>query len=143
RTAEKLNGCFEPLVQQFDLNPQQIRQAALEVEWALSPGAGTDPREAEHALWAACRKQARPQLDNLAQRIEPAATWQELVLPPPQVETLREIALQVRNRGQVYEKWRFAARSSRGLGISALFSGASGTGKTMASEVLANELALD
>jgi SpoVK/Ycf46/Vps4 family AAA+-type ATPase len=87
--------------------------------------------------------QARQHLDDLAQRIESAATWDDLVLPPPQLQTLREIATHVRRRAKVYESWGFAAKCARGLGISALFAGASGTGKTMAAEVLANELRLD
>jgi SpoVK/Ycf46/Vps4 family AAA+-type ATPase len=66
-----------------------------------------------------------------------------LVLPVPQCQMLQEIALQMRNRAKVYESWGFAGKSARGLGISALFAGASGTGKTMAAEVLANELAVD
>jgi SpoVK/Ycf46/Vps4 family AAA+-type ATPase len=70
-------------------------------------------------------------------------TWDDLVLPAPQRQVLRDIAAHVRQRARVYETWGFAARSSRGLGISALFAGASGTGKTMAAEVLANELHLD
>jgi SpoVK/Ycf46/Vps4 family AAA+-type ATPase len=87
--------------------------------------------------------QARPRLDDLAQRIESVATWDDLVLPELQRQTLREIAVHVRQRARVYEAWGFAAKCARGLGISALFVGASGTGKTMAAEVLANELRLD
>ncbi len=78
----------------------------------------------------------------LTQRIEPLATWEDLVLPPAQILLLREIAGQVRQLATVYETWGFASRSQRGLGISALFVGESGTGKTMAAEVLANELKL-
>ena len=73
-------------------------------------------------------------------RIEPRATWEDLVLPASKIETLHQIAVQVRHRYKVYEEWGFAAKSARGLGISALFWGPSGTGKTMAAEVLANEL---
>jgi hypothetical protein len=82
-------------------------------------------------------------MDALAQHIEPLATWDDLVLPEPQRATLREIAAHVRRMSVVYGDWGFAGRSTRGLGISALFAGASGTGKTMAAEVLANGLALD
>ena len=60
-----------------------------------------------------------------------------------QKQTLRQLAAQVRHRLKVYETWGFAARGRRGLGVSALFTGASGTGKTMAAEVLARELGLD
>ena len=69
--------------------------------------------------------------------------WNDLVLPQLQVKTLREIAIHVRQRPKVYETWGFAAKSARDLGPSALFAGLSGTGKTMAAEVLANELCLD
>src|SRR5205085_2892942 len=78
-----------------------------------------------------------------AQRIEPAATWDHLVLPAAQVAMLRQLAAQLRHRGTVYETWGFAERTTRGLGITALFAGASGTGKTMAAEVLAADLRLD
>jgi SpoVK/Ycf46/Vps4 family AAA+-type ATPase len=94
-------------------------------------------------VWDLCRRQARPRLDDLAQRIEPAATWADLVLPPMQRELLQELAVHVRQRRQVYEQWGWAAKGKRGLGISALFAGASGTGKTMAAEVLAATLRLD
>jgi SpoVK/Ycf46/Vps4 family AAA+-type ATPase len=79
----------------------------------------------------------------LAQRLEPVATWDDLVLPELQRQILRDIAAHVKQRAKVYETWGFAQKSSRGLGISALFAGASGTGKTMAAEVLASELRLD
>ena len=82
-------------------------------------------------------------MDDLAQRIEPVAEWADLVLPEAQLQVLRDIAAHVRQRAQVYETWGFAAKGARGLGISALFAGASGTGKTMAAEVLANDLRLD
>jgi SpoVK/Ycf46/Vps4 family AAA+-type ATPase len=94
-------------------------------------------------LWDICRDQARRRLDGLAQRIEPTAAWDDLVLPEPQRQVLRDIESHVRQRFQVYERWGFATKGLRGLGISALFSGASGTGKTMAGEVLAGRLRLD
>jgi hypothetical protein len=136
--AQGLNGWVEALVAQFDLSPTSIRAASAEV---LGTRIGDGRQEA--ALWEACRDQARPRLDDLAQRIEPAAGWGDLVLPGSQRQMLRDIAVHVRQRTRVYESWGFAARSSRGLGISALFAGDSGTGKTMAAEVLADELQLD
>jgi SpoVK/Ycf46/Vps4 family AAA+-type ATPase len=82
-------------------------------------------------------------MNELAWRIEPAATWDDLVLPEAQLGMLRDIAAHVRQRTRVYETWGFAAKCTRGLGISTLFAGASGTGKTMAAEVLASGLRLD
>jgi ATPase family associated with various cellular activities (AAA) len=135
-TAERLDGEVDAVALQFALSPEAIRAAAADaVEFGSANGSD--------ALWDAAREQARPRLEDLAQRIEPCAGWDDLVLPEAQRRTLREIGLHVRNRVLVYETWGFAAKSARGLGVSALFSGPSGTGKTMAAEVLANELRLD
>jgi len=138
--APELNGQVKAVVEQFNLGLTGIHAASIEVLENLSQERGDVP---EAVLWEACRVQARPRLDNLAQRIEPAATWEDLVLPESQRRMLRDIAAHVRQRTKVYEAWGFAAKGSRGLGISALFAGDSGTGKTMAAEVLANELRLD
>jgi SpoVK/Ycf46/Vps4 family AAA+-type ATPase len=140
-----LNGEVEAFVSQFDLNTQKIYSARTVVlgQKLLSESQGDTTFDIAAALWNACRVQARPRLSDLAQRLEPAATWNDLVLPDLQLRSLREIAVHVRRRVTVYETWGFAARGERGLGISALFSGVSGTGKTMAAEVLANELQLD
>jgi hypothetical protein len=138
--AQELNGQIEALITQFDLGIQGIHAVSAEVLEGLSEGREEAPGA---ILWEACRAQSRPRLDDLAQRIEPAATWDELVLPESQRQILREVAAHVRQRARVYETWGFAAKGARGLGISALFAGASGTGKTMAAEVLASELRLD
>ena len=131
-----LNGALDAVVSQFRLGPDRIHAAAALL--------GTSPNgDAGAALWDACRTQARTGLEDLAQRIEPAAGWDDLVLPPAQLGLLREIAIQVRGRATVYERWGWEEKGSRGLGISALFAGPSGTGKTMAAEVLASELRLD
>jgi len=89
------------------------------------------------------RELTRPRLDLLAQHLEPKATWDDIVLPAEQMDLLRQIAGQVRQRHKVYEQWGFAKKMNRGFGISALFSGESGTGKTMAAEVIANDLRLN
>jgi hypothetical protein len=94
-------------------------------------------------LWDACRSVARPRLEDLAQRILPFAGWDDLVLPEPQKQILRQLSAQVRHRMKVYETWGFSTKGRRGLGVSALFTGPSGTGKTMAAEVLARDLCLD
>jgi vesicle-fusing ATPase len=89
------------------------------------------------------RDRARSGLDGLAERIETYAGWDDLVLPPGQIALLRDLATQVRHRTTVYERWGFGERANRGLGVTALFSGESGTGKTMAAEVIAGDLGLD
>ncbi|PDW02492.1 ATP-binding protein [Candidatus Viridilinea mediisalina] len=86
---------------------------------------------------------SRSRLDDLAQRIEPFAAWDDLVLSEGQQLVLQSMAAQVRQRAKVYEQWGFASKGRRGLGLSALFAGPSGTGKTTAAEVLAATLQLD
>ena len=125
---------LDAITAQFNLSAPAIQ--------AISSEFLTDD-SAKPALWNACRSHARTRLDDLAQPIQPVATWDDLILPDPQQQTLREIVAQVRQRSLVYETWGIAARSTMGLGISALFAGASGTGKTLAAEVLAQTLQLD
>jgi hypothetical protein len=132
------NGSVERLVAQFDLARHEIEAAQVEARARHANGA--TPGE---ALWEASRAQARPRLDDLAQRIEPAAMWDDLVVPETERRTLREVVMHVRHRLLVQEGWGFAQKSRRGLGVSTLFAGPSGTGKTMAAEVLAGELRLD
>jgi hypothetical protein len=133
--AASLNGAVDEVVAHFRLGAAAIRASSVQAR----AGGGVDRR----ALWHACRIHARTRLDGLAERIEPTATWSDLVLPEPQMRSLREIASQVRHRATVYDTWGFAGCGARGLGISALFAGSSGTGKTLAAEVLACDLALD
>jgi hypothetical protein len=146
-----VNGTLDALVAQFDLPSASIGAVAAKFAAGASDasaaavdtaGTGQDERAAD-LLWDAARLQSRPRLESLAQRIDPIASWPDIVLPAQQLRILREIAVHVRNRSTVYERWGFAARYARGLGITALFAGPSGTGKTMAAEVLANELRLD
>ena len=140
--AALLNGAVDRLTAQFNLNAAAIYSVCSEAE-TTDTNRLPDRLPAFETIWEACRKQARPRLGNLADAIQPIATWEALVLPETQLQILHEIAIHVRHRTKVYEHWGFAGRSSRGLGIGALFVGSSGTGKTMAAEVLANELHLD
>jgi hypothetical protein len=133
-----LNGQIGNLVAQFNLSVSAIRAAATE---ALE--SGTQGDDLVHALWDAGRTQARTRMEDLADRIEPVARWDDLVLPASEKALLSEIVSHVKHRAVVYESWGFGETSSRGLGVNALFAGPSGTGKTMAAEVLANALRLD
>jgi hypothetical protein len=127
------------LAGQFDLNLPQIAQIAQTVMQDAPAEADT----LAQSLWEACLIQSRPRLDTLAQRLDPKATWEDLVLPDRELHLLRQLSQQVQQRSQVYEAWGFGRRMNRGMGISALFAGDSGTGKTMAAEVIANELRLN
>jgi len=138
--APQLNGHVNRLVAQFNLSPSTIRAAYTEAVGRFSQ---TEGKYLDKILWDACRIQARPRLDALAQRITSKVDWGDLVLPSTQQKMLHEIAAHVRQRATVYQSWGFGKKNARGLGISALFAGSSGTGKTLAAEVLASELSLD
>ena len=129
--AANSEGTLDDLSEQFRLSAKTI--------FSTGVLAGADPEN----LWNICRSYSRPRLEDLAQRLVPAAGWDDLVLPNLQMQTLRQLASQVRHRMTVYETWGFSGKGRRGLGVSALFSGESGTGKTLAAEVLARELELD
>jgi hypothetical protein len=140
KTADAGPVGLEALTAQFSFGLPIIRAAAAD---ALARCVRSPECDLGSAAWDVCRLQSRTRLEDLAQRIEPSAGWDDLVLPALQADALHRIATQVRHRATVYDTWGFAGKSARGLGISALFAGSSGTGKTMASEVLANELRLD
>lgn len=139
-SPEDLTETIEEIAGQFRFSAEAIASIASAMKVAEIDG---DVKRVSDRLWNACRVHARPRLEAMAERIDPSATWDDLVLPEKQIQTLRQLVSQSRNRMTVYEAWGFAAKSRRGLGISALFAGPSGTGKTLAAEVLANELKLD
>ncbi len=127
------------LAAQFDLNLPSIQKLARRAQAEVQ---GTSASLGDK-VWQVCCASERPRLDALAQRLEPKATWDDLVLPKTEMDLLRQIAAQVRQRNTVYLDWGFARKMNRGFSISALFAGDSGTGKTMSAEVIANELQLN
>jgi ATPase family protein associated with various cellular activities (AAA)/winged helix domain-containing protein len=140
--GDAASGAPASLASQFNLNLatiQQIAKTALEETGEN----GDDQKPLIESLWQACLVSARPQMDLLAQRIIAKATWQDIVVPEHELNLLKQIAHQVGHRSTVYEDWGFRNKMNRGLGINALFAGDSGTGKTMAAEVIANDLQLN
>jgi hypothetical protein len=125
---------------QFNLGLAGIRAAAAD---ALRVAPDSDPGALGRALWESCRGQARTRGEKGVQRIEPRAGWDDLVLPERERQMLGAIVGQVRHRATVHGDWGFSEQSERGLGLAALFAGPSGTGKTLAAEVIAGELGLD
>jgi hypothetical protein len=132
-----LGSPAESLAGQFSLGLVDIAAVSAEARArAATP-------EAPALAWDICRARLRARMDGLARRVQAEAGWAQLVLPAMETVTLHAIAGQLRQRTTVYHDWGFAAPGGRGLGISALFHGPSGTGKTLAAEVLATELRLD
>lgn len=115
---------------------------ALDPDRLLEPAPPAEPVRLTDIVWSDSLRHARPALDQLAQPLDPKARWEDLELAPAEKSLLRQISQQVSARLAVYDAWGFRERMNRGLGISVLFAGDSGTGKTMAAEVLANDLAL-
>jgi hypothetical protein len=132
-SAAEFDGDLDRISAQFAVAPDRMD--------AIAAALGSEPTPA--ALWDSCRQVTRRRLDDLAQRSESHASWNDLVLPEPQLAILSELISCVRFRARVYDDWGFAAKDWRGLGVTVLFSGVSGTGKTLAAEVIANELRLD
>jgi ATPase family associated with various cellular activities (AAA) len=124
----------------FRLTPEQIRRAATA---ALIQARAAGRAVGADDLRAGARAQNAAGLERLARRMEPAVGFDDLVLPPEILEHLRDLTIRARHRELVLGDWRMAGASSRRRGLTALFAGASGTGKTMAAEVLAGEMGLD
>jgi SpoVK/Ycf46/Vps4 family AAA+-type ATPase len=139
------------LANQFRFTPGQIRDALNAAEnlacWrspvSSSDEAPGDERITMADLYSACRAQSNQKLSTLARNIDPKYAWNDIVLPSDQMNQLREICDQAKYRHIVYGEWGFDRKLSLGKGLNVLFSGPSGTGKTMAAEIISNELGLD
>jgi len=144
--ALRMNGKFERIVEQFDLPPAEIAFAGALANLTSGNGnadGGEGNTDSGEITWQICRQRSRRSLDQLARRTQTRAQWEDLILPDTQKQTLWQIITHVRERALVYRQWGFDEHSSRGLAVTALFSGVSGTGKTMAAEVIAGALDLD
>jgi hypothetical protein len=141
-----LNGGAEPgfdpaiVTLAFRLTPEQIRRAAEAARRAST--AARRPMTVDDVS-AGARAQNAAGLERLARRIEPAVGWSDLVLPPSVEAQLRELTARARHRDKVVDEWGMGQRGARARGITGLFAGDSGTGKTMSAEVLARDLDFD
>ena len=129
---------IDEVAREFQLGTDQIHIAAVEcVNAQQTPRVEPMPRD---LLFASARRQLALRLPRALVGIEPRARWSDLILTSDAADQLREICVHARWRSMVLDQWGFGRTSSRGRGVNVLFSGASGTGKTTACEVLANEL---
>ena len=92
---------------------------------------------------AAARAIAAPPLDGLARRVDPRYGWDDIVLPADGMAQLKEICARARHQATVLEKWGFGRKHARRAGLTALFAGQPGTGKTMAAEIISGALGLE
>ena len=131
------------LSDKFRLSGDQIYNAAAT---ARSIALWRDPEQGlvtTDDLYSACRKQSKHKLHTLARKINPKYKRDDIILPKDQMEQLREICCYVEHYYKVYSDWGFDRKLSLGKGLNALFAGPSGTGKTMAADIIANELGLE
>jgi SpoVK/Ycf46/Vps4 family AAA+-type ATPase len=134
---------LDDLAGKFRFDSIRIRQA---VTVAANLARWRDPDNGQitgEDLYNACRKLSRDNLITLAHQINPSYHWEDIVLPRDQVEQLHEICMYVQYYHTVYGDWGFGRKISLGKGLNALFAGVSGTGKTMAADVIANALKID
>ncbi|BCJ56032.1 ATPase [Actinoplanes sp. NBRC 14428] len=125
----------------YTLTASQLRRAAVSAaQQTLTAGAA---EVTAGRLRTGVRTQNAAGLERLARRVEPAVGWTDLVLPADASTQLHDLAARVRHREQVLGRWRLRPGGGRGRGVTALFAGDSGTGKTMSAEVVAADLGLD
>jgi ATPase family associated with various cellular activities (AAA) len=143
-------GLFNPLetqigavVSQFNLSAATIQNICDRLIDYLKAEGCPDPGTFNALLLDCCRTETRTNLEGLVERIEPTTTWDDLVLNPDATEVLYQLIATARNRNSVFSKWRMGGNTKRGMGITSMFFGPPGTGKTTAAELIARELGLD
>ena len=140
-------GLLEALASKFRFGPGKINAVVEALRRSRIGGSGGEGPGAEASLDAelhrACREESNRGLGSFAQKLEPKYRWEDLVVPGDILAQLREIRNSVRHRQRVYGEWGFEGKFSLGKGLNVLFSGPSGTGKTMSTEILAGDLGLD
>jgi len=131
------------LASKFKLSGGQIQDAiftACNIAMAKNPGESTLSMS---DLYQGCKAQSNKKLTSLAKKIEPHHTWEDIILPKDIKEQLKEVCGYIKYKGTVYSDWGFDKKLSIGKGLNALFTGPSGTGKTMAADVIVGEVGLD
>lgn len=130
------------LATHFRLTGGQIREVVSTAKVNRFEGKGDDPISIDD-LFDACRAYSRHKLVNLAIKVNPSRSWEDIVLPKDQMDILHEICHYVKYQPVVLDDWGFGEKLIQSKGLNVLFAGPSGTGKTMAAEILAGELGLD
>jgi hypothetical protein len=134
------DSAIQALASTFRLSGGQIRDAVI---MARAQSRWRDRALQPPDLYAAARAQSSGRLDSLAHKISATYSWDDIVLPLDQTGQLREICIQVKHRRTVLERWGFDRHLAMGKGVNVLFAGPSGTGKTMAAEIIAADLGLE
>ena len=138
--ADRLPDPLDPavLAGTFELTQRDLETALATAESL----AGDGPIKPDH-VYEGCSAQSAGNLGELSEQLDPNATWEDIVLPAETMRELRTVAAHVTHQGRIYAEWGFERRFTRGGGVVALFSGPSGTGKTMAAEIIATETGME
>ncbi len=137
-------GDAAELAARFRIGPGLIERALAAAADELGDlGEPIAPVVATHAIDHAVRQHLEERLGTVASRVHRLAGWADLVVPEDVLDSLLELIARVRRRRQVYETWGYDKRLTTARGVTALFQGGPGTGKTLAAGVIARELGLD
>lgn len=134
---------IEDLASRFKLSGGQIQDVVSTAQGFAASRGWNKAVITKEGLYRACRNRSSLKLNSLARKINPRRKWQDLVLAAPVKEQLEEICAFVRHKETVYSEWGFDKKLSLGKGLNILFAGPSGTGKTLAAEIIAGEVGLD
>jgi AAA+ superfamily predicted ATPase len=134
---------YAELANKFRMTEGQIHDAVRSARQFARWRDPSSPQISMSDLYEACRVHSGRKLSSLGRRIKPRHHWDDLILPEDRARHLREICNSVKYRSVVFDQWGFDGKLSLGKGLNMLFAGPSGTGKTMAAEIMAGELGLD
>lgn len=139
--AARLGAAVPRVAAQFRLAPAEIDAVCARIAPELDSTG--DPAAAGRLLWHEAGRVSQVAPTPGVAVVEPCYSWADIILPRSTEDALRRVEAHVRHATTVMDEWGFAGRmGGRGRGVAALFSGPSGTGKTMAAEVLASALDL-
>ena len=142
-TKSKYLAEIETIVDRFNLDAVSIDAISKKISSIQGKEGDFDAQRLYSLLQSSTYRMTKTRLGDLAEEIIPIAKIDDVILPASKKRMMQSIALHFKHRRKVYDEWGFAKKGNRGLGIIALFSGESGTGKTMAAEAIANELGTD